>query len=160
MRVGRVSPLRAAAHRSPARRGLTRPTAITQALHFRKMETDKKGKTLWEMLQERLHGGSNGAGIAFDNPLDLRVGSPVNVPAVNGPELAKYDFTVEEIREYSRRLSGQDFIFTDYVLRGVDTKSFDANQTITARLRTVPNAAGAHDSVLLQLYDEFAFAED
>jgi len=123
------------------------------------METDKKGKTLWEMLQERLHGGGNGAGITFDNPIDLRVGSPVNVPAVNGPELEKYDFTVEEIREYTRRLASQDFKFTDYVLRGVDTKSFDANQTITGRLRVVPNAAGAHDSVLLRLYDEFAFAE-
>src|SRR5438874_1014894 len=40
------------------------------------METEKKGKTLWEMLQDRLHGsgGGNGTGIAFENPLDLRVG--------------------------------------------------------------------------------------
>src|SRR5437879_882387 len=124
------------------------------------METAQKGKTLWEMLMARVHGGGNGAGITFDNPLDLRIGSAVVVPAANGPELSSYDFTVEEIREYTRRLGGRDFVFTDYVLRGVNTKSFDAEQRITARLRVVPNEAGAHDSVLLRNEDEFAFAED
>src|SRR6266446_8325217 len=124
------------------------------------MEADKKGKTLWEMFTERVRGGGNGAGIAFANPLDLRVGSAVNVPYSNGPELAAYDFSVQEIREYNRRIGGQDFRFTDYVLRGVNKKSFDANDVIAARLRVVPNQAGAHDSLLLRLYDEFAFAED
>ena len=58
------------------------------------MEAANKGKTLWEMLVERVHGGGgNGAGIAFDNPLDLRTGSPMNVPYSNGPELADYDFS-------------------------------------------------------------------
>ena len=38
------------------------------------MDTEKKGKTLWEMLQERLHGGSNGAGILFST------GSPAHPP--------------------------------------------------------------------------------
>jgi len=124
------------------------------------MEAENKGKTLWEMLLERLHGGGNGAGIAFANPLDLRVGSAVAVAAANGPEFAGYDFTVQEIREYTRRIQGQDFRFTDYVLRGVNTKSFDADAAITARLRVVPNAAGANDALLLRLYDEFEFAED
>jgi hypothetical protein len=123
------------------------------------MET-QKGKTLWEMLVARVHRSGNGAGIAFDNPLDLRIGSAVIVPAVNGPELSQYDFAVEEIREYTRRLGGRDFVFTDYVLRGVNTKSFEAEQRIIARLRVVPNEAGAHDSLLLRLEDEFAFAED
>ena len=123
------------------------------------MET-QKGKTLWEMLMARVHGGGNGAGIAFDNPLELRIGSAVIVPAANGPELSPYDFSVEEIREYTRRLGGRDFVFTDYVLRGVNTKSFDAEQRIIARLRVVPNEAGAHDSILLRLEDEFVFAED
>ena len=90
------------------------------------MEPENKGKTLWEMLTERLHGGGNGAGIAFENPLDLRVGSAVAVPFSNGPEFADYDFTVQEIREYTRRIGGQEFRFTDYVLRGVNKKSFDA----------------------------------
>ena len=124
------------------------------------MEPDKKGKTLWEMFTERIRGGGNGTGIAFANPLDLRVGSAVNVPYSNGPELAEYDFSVQEIREYNRRIGGQDFRFTDYVLRGVNKKSFDANDVIAAHLRAVPNQAGAHDDLLLRLYDEFAFAED
>jgi hypothetical protein len=124
------------------------------------MEPENKGKTLWEMLGERLKGNGNGAGITFDNPLDLRVGSPVNVPYANGPEFANYDFSVQEIREYNRRIGGQEFRFTDYVLRGVNKKSFDAADGMTLRLRVVPNEAGSHDSLLLRLYDEFEFAED
>ena len=124
------------------------------------MEPEKKGKTLWEMLQERLHGNSNGAGIAFANPLDLRVGSPVAVAYANGPELPDYNFTVQEMREYTRRIAGQEFRFTDYVLRGVNAKCPDADDTLAARLRVVPNRAGAHDTLLLRLYDEFEFAED
>ncbi len=64
------------------------------------------------------------------------------------------------LREYTRRIGGQEFRFTDYVLRGVNTKSFDADKTMIARLRVVPNQAGAHDSLLLRIYDEFGFAED
>jgi hypothetical protein len=67
---------------------------------------------------------------------------------------------VQEIREYTRRIKDQDFRFTDYILRGVNTKSPDADDTLAARLRVVPNQAGAHDALLLRLYDEFAFAED
>jgi len=126
------------------------------------MEADQKGKTLWEMLMDRLHkgGSGNGAGLPFANPLDLRVGSAVPVSYSNGPEFADYDFTVQEIREYTRRIGTQDFRFTDYVLRGVNKKSFDADKVMPMRLRVVPNQAGAHDSLLLRLYDEFAFAED
>jgi hypothetical protein len=124
------------------------------------METETKRKTLWEMLVERVHGGGNGAGIAFYNPLDLRIGSAVPISHANGPEFSQYDFAVQEIREYNRRLGGQDFRSTDYVLRGVNTKSFNAEDTLTARLRAVPNQAGAHDALLLRIEDEFAFAED
>ena len=35
-----------------------------------------------------------------------------------------------------------------------------ADDTLAARVRVVPNQAGAHDALLLRLYDEFAFAED
>jgi hypothetical protein len=112
------------------------------------------------MLQERLHDRGNGAGLSFANPLDLRVGSLVPVAYANGPEFAQRDFTVQEIREYSRRLGAQDFRFTDYVLRGINPKSIDADDVLAARLRVVPNQAGAFDSLLLRLFDEFAFAED
>jgi hypothetical protein len=124
------------------------------------MEPEKSGKTLWEMLCERVRGQGNGAGIAFYNPLGLGTGSAVPVPYANGAEFAACDFTVQEIREYNRRIGGQDFRFADYVLRGVNTKSFQAEDGITVRLRTVPNQAGACDSLLLRLFDEFAFAED
>src|SRR2546421_2999099 len=101
------------------------------------METPKQGKTLWEMLQARLHGsgGSNGPGIAFGNSLDLRVGSPVAVAYSNGPEFADYNFTVQEIREYTRRIGGPEFWFTHYALRGVNTKYFDSENVMPARLR-------------------------
>jgi hypothetical protein len=124
------------------------------------MEPENKGKTIWEMLQERLHSSTNGAGIAFANPLDLRVGSAVAIAYANGPEFNDYNFTAQEIREYTRRIGAQEFRFTDYILRGVNAKSPDADDTMAARVRVVPNQAGAHDSLLLQLYDEFEFAED
>src|ERR1051326_5030493 len=120
-----------------------------------------QGKTIWEMLMERLHkSGQNGAGISFENPLDLRVGSAVPIAYSNGPAFADYDFSIQDIREYTRRIGGQDFRFTDYALTGSNRKTFDANDTMPARIRVVPNQAGAHDSLLLLLYDEFAFAED
>lgn len=124
------------------------------------MEPEKQGETLWEMLMERLRGSGNGAGIAFANPLDLRVGAPVPVAYANGPEFADYSFTVQEIRQYTRRIQGQEFHFTDYVLRGVNTKTLDADDVMPLRLRVVPNQAGANDTLLLRLYDEFEFAED
>jgi len=123
------------------------------------MDQKKSGKTLWEIFVERLH-GSNGEGVTFWNPLDLRVGSGVNVPFSNGSEFSGYDFAVQEIREYNRRISDQDFKFTDYVLRGVNKKSFESEDALQVRLRGIPNQAGAHDTLLLKLYDEFAFAED
>jgi hypothetical protein len=126
------------------------------------MDPAKTGKTLWEMLMDRVHGSGsgNGSGIPFYNPLDLRVGSALNIPYSNGAEFANYDFQVKEIREYTRRIGEQDFRFTDYWLSGTNTKSFSAEDMLQARVRSVPNAAGAFDSLLLKLNDEFAFAED
>ncbi len=120
---------------------------------------NEKGKTLWEMLMERVH-GSNGSGVPFYNPLGTGVGNAFAVPYSNGADFANYDFSIQEIREYNRRIGGQEFRFTDYVLRGVSTKSFSAEDTLVARVRAVPNPAGAHDDLLLCLEDEFAFAED
>jgi len=124
------------------------------------MDAANKGKTLWEMLVERLHKGGNGTGIPFFNPLDLRVGAALNIAHVNGPEFENFDFSVQEVREYTRRIGNEEFRFSDYVLRGVSTKTFEAKDTLTARIRTAPNQAGANDSLLLRVYDEFAFSED
>src|SRR5439155_7280799 len=59
-----------------------------------------------------------------------------------------------------RQIGGQAFVFTDYVLRGVNRNTFDANEELAARLRVVPNPAGGHDSLLLTLDDEFGFAQN
>jgi hypothetical protein len=124
------------------------------------MDAANKGKTIWEMLVERLHKSGNGAGIPFFNPLDSRIGAAQTIAYANGPEFENFDFAVQEIREYTRRIGTQDFRFSDYVLRGVSTKSFEAKDALVARIRVVPNQAGANDSLLLRVYDEFAFSED
>ena len=123
-------------------------------------DPQKNGKTLWEMFLERLHPHRAGGALVFANPRALNLSSAIDIPAVNDPEVEGYDFTVAEIREYTRRLGGQMFVFTDYVLRGINTQTFDADQTRTLRLRSVPNAAGGYDTLLLRLEDEFGFAED
>ncbi len=114
-----------------------------------------QGKTLWEMLKERMSG--NGAGIPFRNPLDWRVESGVVLAAANGPDFAGYDFSVREIREYNRHIGGQDFGFTDYVLAGTNTTTFNPDDALMARVRAVPNAVGGSDCLLLRLYDEISF---
>ena len=123
------------------------------------MEQEQTGKTLWEMLVERVKRG-NGAGVPFFNPLDLRIASAVQVPFANGPAFQDHDFSVREIREYTRRIGGSEFRFTDYVLHGINTRSFEAGKTLAARLRVAPNSAGGNTSLLLRVYDEFEFAED
>ena len=116
-----------------------------------------QGKTLWEMLKDRL--SQKDQALPFHNPLDLRMGS--RVPLSQGhPEFVSYDFSVAEIREYTRRISSKIFRFTDYVVTGTNTKTFDADETLTLRLRVVPNQAGANDALLLRLYDEITFDQD
>ena len=61
------------------------------------MDAANKGKTIWEMLVERLHKGGNGAGIPFFNPLDLRVGGAQAIAYANGPEYQGFDFAVQDI---------------------------------------------------------------
>jgi hypothetical protein len=126
-------------------------------------EPNPKGKTLWEMLMEKVRGNNNNGhstAVSFNNPLDLRVGSPFTMAFANGPELADYNFTIVEIREYVRRMGGQEFEFTDYVLSGVHTKTFDVDQNLALRLRVLPTEAGGQEKLLLRLYDEFPFAQD
>jgi hypothetical protein len=116
-----------------------------------------EGQTLWEMLKGKLNKGDSA--IPFHNPLDFRVGSLV--PLSKGhPEFGSFDFTVKEIREYTRRIGRKEFKFADYVLAGTNTKTFDSEDALIVRLRVVPNQAGANDVLLLRLYDEIAFDED
>ncbi len=111
------------------------------------------GKTLWEMLKDKLN---KPAQIVFYNPLKLAINATVPI-AEKDPEFANYDFSVQEIREYTRHMGDQEFRFTDYVLSGVNTKTFDNDDRLVLRLRAVPNPAQTQDLILLRLDDEFAF---
>jgi hypothetical protein len=115
------------------------------------------GKTLWEIFKDRLHPGS--AALSFYNPLDMRVDSAIALDKSH-PEFAAVDFTVKEIREYTRRIQNQSFVFTDYVARGFNPRSAANEDPPLLRLRVVPNEAGTRDALLLQLYDEMAFDEN
>lgn len=118
-------------------------------------EAPARGKTIWEMVKDRL--SKNGSDVPFLNPLDLRINTPVLVSKVNGPEFDGFTFSVKEIREYVRQIDGKDFGFTDYVLAGTNAKTFNPEDSVTVRLRLVPNLAGAQDALLLRIYDELAF---
>jgi len=121
-------------------------------------DAKNNGKTLWEILTHK--GASGPVPIEFYNPLDLRVHSIVKVPAASGPEFLDYDFSVGEIREYTRRIGEERFKFTDYVLKGINSKTLDANDTVIVRVRVFPNDRGTRDAILLRLYDEMEFSED
>ena len=106
-------------------------------------------KTAWEILQDKMKGDPT---IPFYNPLDQSIG--VSLP-LNAPQYEGYDFTIKEIRQYTRKLLNKSFVFTDYVLEGV--KNFDTTTTIKLRLRVVPTDSGGKDVILLRLYDDLEY---
>jgi len=75
-------------------------------------------------------------------------------------QFANYDFAVQENREYTRRIGGQVFPFTDYVLRGISTSRSPRRTRWWSGFAWCRTRPGAHDSLLLRVEDEFAFAED
>jgi hypothetical protein len=110
-----------------------------------------EGKTIWEMLREKAKGQPT---IPFFDPLSQPIGGMF---VINKPCYEGYDFSIAKIREYTRRLGGKNFTFTDYVLKG--TKNFDNETAIAVRLRVIPNESGINDVVLLRLYDDLPFDE-
>ncbi len=111
-----------------------------------------KGKTLWEMLTEKLHGPVESQ---YYNPLLARIGSSVMIDDL---DFRDYNFFVKEVREYRRTIESKQYVFTDYVLLAHPPKGDD----VWARLRLNPrpeaDAGGlTHDVLLLQLYDEMAY---
>jgi hypothetical protein len=115
-----------------------------------------RGKTLWEMLLEKIQGPVE---FAYYNPLRAKVGSFVTIDEI---DLKDHDFRVEEIREYLRRIGGKKFLFADYVLlarpRGKDE--------VTARLRLNPvdnpdrHGGMTHHALYLRLDDEMKYDKD
>jgi len=126
------------------------------------MAEDDHGKTLWNLFAERfLHqGNGNGAAFALSNPLDWRIGEAERLAPANGEEYLDHAFTVQEIREYVRRLGDHEFGFTDYVLRGMRPGGKEGLRELSVRVRAIPQEKGRHELLLLRLEDEFAFAGD
>jgi len=109
----------------------------------------EKGKTIWEMFRDRI---ADQPAIQIYNPLDQVVGMSLSL---NAPQYKDYDFTIKEIREYTRKIAGKTFIFTDYVLEGMI--KFDAATSILVRLRVMPTESGTKDVILLRLYDDLPY---
>jgi hypothetical protein len=114
-----------------------------------------KGKTLWEMLTEKLQGPVE---FQYYNPLKARIGNAV---LINDIEWRDYHFFLREIREYKRTLGPKEFLFADYVLLARPLGGED----VGVRLRLNPvddpdRAAGlTHNVLLLRQYDEMAYDE-
>jgi hypothetical protein len=108
----------------------------------------QKGKTLWQMWTQRWRR------FEFYNPMQAKVGSIVSIDDV---ELAGGDFAVVGIEEFTRRIEGQEFKFTDYLVR-------DRGKTEVMRIRinpTDPSATGVpHNVLVLRMEDEFAYSDD
>lgn len=113
-----------------------------------------RGKTLWEMLVEAFSPGS--PEFKFYNPLKARIGNAVMIDTF---ELRELNFFLQEIRECKRRIHGQEFLFTDYVILARPLGGED----VLLRLRLNPvddpkRVAGlTHDALLLKLYDQMAY---
>ncbi len=124
-------------------------------------EQQPSGKTLWTMFSERFlhHGNGDGGLLTLNNPLDWRVGEAETFAPANGAEFLEQLFTVREIREYVRRLGAREFAFTDYLLEGARSPGQDAALP-ALRVRVIPQENGRNELLLLQLEDEFPFAEE
>lgn len=115
-----------------------------------------KGKTLWEMLVEKLSGPVEQT---VHNPLKAKIGSAVTV---NELDWRDFNFFVREIREYRRTIGGKPFVFVDYVLLARPLGGDD----VLARLRLNPvddpdrHGGLTHHALLLRLCDELAYSEE
>jgi hypothetical protein len=116
------------------------------------MEVDimQKGKTLWQMWTEH----DEPKHIEFYNPMKARIGSIVTIDDV---DLSKLDLVVDTIEEFTREIGGQEFKFTDYLLK--DRKG---GEVIRLRINPAgPNVAGVpHNVIVLRLDDEFGYSDD
>lgn len=115
-----------------------------------------RGRTLWEMLVDRLRGPIE---LQFYNPLRAKIGSPV---LFNDVELKEHNFFVKEIRAYRRTIGAGDYYTVDYVLLARELNKADLVYRLRLNPVQDPNAAGglSHHALLLRLYDEFAYTED
>jgi hypothetical protein len=109
-----------------------------------------KGRTLWEMLLDKLQGPAE---FRYYNPLHARIGSAVTLDDVEWRDL---NFFVLSIHEYRRTIGPREFFFVDYTLVARPL----GRDKVLVRLRLMPvddpeQAAGvSHHVLLLQLDDD------
>ncbi len=114
-----------------------------------------KGRTLWEMLLDKLKGTVE---FSYYNPLRARIGSAVTIDDIEWRDL---NFFVLSIHEYKRTIGGQVFLFGDYALLARPL----GGDKVLVRLRVNPvddpeQAAGAdYHVLLLRLEDDLAYDE-
>jgi hypothetical protein len=114
-----------------------------------------RGRTLWEMLLDRL----NPVEFAYYNPLHARVGSAVTIDTVEWRDL---NFFVLSLHEYLRTIGGQQFRFIDYALLARPL----GGDKVLVRLRLNPvddpeeAAVLSHHVLLLRLEEDMAYNED
>jgi hypothetical protein len=105
---------------------------------------EKKGYTLWE----KWTGRASPPPVArlensIANPLKLHCGDFITARMLEGNDRP---FTVTEVREYVRRIGGEDFHFADYVVR-----QGDEVRILRANPKDGHTAAGLQDCDLLWL---------
>ena len=115
-----------------------------------------KGKTLWEMLMEKLE---HPVTPQIYNPLNATIGRFV---LIDEPDWKDNKFVLKEIREYKRTIESQQFLFADYVL--LDQPLGGQDVWVRLRLNPLENfdaASGTtHQVLALSLYDDLAYSEE
>ena len=112
-----------------------------------------KGRTLWEMLLDKLKGPVE---FQYYNPLRARIGSAVTLDELEWRDL---NFFVVSIQEYRRTIGPHEFRFVDYTLVARPL----GGDKILVRLRLMPvddpnQAAGVtHHILLLRLDDDLPY---
>jgi hypothetical protein len=111
-----------------------------------------KGRTLWEMFVDWAKGPRE---LRQFNPLRAKIG---NALVIDNIEWRDRNFLVREIRIYSRRIEGQEFLFADYAATERTTKGEETS--IRARLNPAADAHFSeipHHALLLALEDDLAY---
>jgi hypothetical protein len=114
-----------------------------------------KGRTLWEMFVDWTKGPRE---LRQFNPLKAKIGGGLVIDDI---EWRDRNFLIREIRVYSRRIEGQEFLFADYQATERSTKGDET--TVRVRLNPTADAQYSgipHHALLLSLEDDLAYDED
>lgn len=118
-----------------------------------------RGKTLWEMLLEKLHDPPHPVESQIYNPLNAKVGCFV---LIDEPDWKDNKFVLKEVREYRRTIDAQQFHFADYELLDQPLSGQDVRLRLRLNPADNPNPATGvtHQVLVLSLYDDLAYNEE